>query len=132
MAFRTIGLRTVVLSSAFAIKSTGKPARASTAPGIPQWFALGTAYSRFGLHVINASTVATSSFSIKLMGSLSTVNPAGLGSSKFATLVTATSAALGSIKVSTGNAPATWIFVRCTAFSTAAGRKVRVEMCAVP
>lgn len=132
MAFRTIGLRTIVLSTGLAIKSTGKPALKSTATSIPQWFALGAAFSRFGLHVINATTVATSAYTISLMGSLSTNNPASLGSSKFQLLVQATSANLGGIKFSTSIIPATYVFVRSTKFTTAANRKVRIEMCAVP
>ena len=132
MSFRTIGLRTIVLSTGLAIKSTGKPARASTAPGTPQWIALGAAYSRFGLRVVNATTAATSSFTVSLMGSLSTMNPALLGASRFQLLVQATSANLGGIKFSTSIIPATWVFVRSTKFTTGANRKVRIEMCAVP
>src|SRR5437899_7176501 len=132
MAFRTIGLRTIVLSTGLAIKSTGKPARASTGPGIPQWFSLGAAYARFGARVVNATTAATSAYTITIMGSLSTNNPALLGASKFQTLLTLTSATLGGIKFSTAIIPATWVFVRSTKFTTAANRKVRVELCAVP
>jgi hypothetical protein len=132
MAFRTIGLRTIVLSTGLAIKSTGKPALKSTASSIPTWFYLGAAFSRFGLHVINATTVAGSSFTISLMGSLSTNNPALLGASKFQLLVQATSANLGGIKFSTSIIPATYVFLRSTKLTTAANRKYRVEMCAVP
>ena len=133
MPFSRTGLRTLVLhgpagllSTAFVLKSTGKPTS-----GI-KMINLGAAYGRFGLQVTPGSTVATSGFTITIIGSLTSGNPGKVGSSKFVNLVQATSANLNSVKFSTSIIPVTWIGLRSSKFTTAAGRSLRVNLCAAP
>jgi len=133
MPFSRVGMRTLVLhgpngllSTAFVLKSTGKYS-SNVKP-----LALGSAFGRFGLQVTPGSTVATSGFTITIVGALTSQNPGKVGTSKFVTLVQATSANLGSVKFSTSIIPVTWIALRSTKFTTAAGRSLRVNVCAVP
>ncbi len=92
----------------------------STSP----WLSLGGAYKLFTLQAAKGSSVATSGFTVKLFGALSSASTAPL------LLATCTSAARRAI--STGNVPVTWIKFSSTKFTTAAGRRLRVETCALP
>lgn len=133
MPFSRVGMRPFtlfgpsgLLSTAFVLKSTGKPT------SNVKMIHLGSPFARFGLHVQPASTVVTSGFSITIIGSMTSANPGKVSSSAYTALVTATSANLNKIKLSTGLIPAEWIGVRSTKFTTAAGRALRVFLCAVP
>lgn len=139
MRHETIGLPPLLLyggkgalisTGNFALKSTGKPF--TTAAGFIKMIPLNGTYGRFGIQVQSATTVATSSFSIRLIGSISSANPQKLGSSKFTALVTATSANLNGIKFSTSIIPASWVGIASSKFTTAAGRAVTIRIVAVP
>ena len=88
------------------------------------WIRLGGAYKLFALQVAKGSSVATSALTVKLFGALSSASTAPT------LLATCTSA--NRFKLSTGNVPITWIKFSSTKFTTAAGRRLRVEACALP
>jgi hypothetical protein len=118
------GLPTVVLSTGFAAASSGS------------WFNLGTAYSRFGVRCVRASSIGTSNFTVSIRGSLSTRNTTGaavgaIGGYTPSTLITYTQAIVGKTKMSTGLVPVQYVKAVCTALTTAAGRKLRVELIAM-
>jgi hypothetical protein len=124
------GAGALISTGNFAAKSTGKPF--STAAGAIKMIPLRGVYGRYGVQVQSASTVATSSFSIRVIGSLSSANPQKLGSSKFTALVTATSANQNGIKFSTSIIPASWVGIASSKFTTAAGRAVTIRLVCVP
>jgi len=118
------------MSSAFAKKSTGKPGTTAM-----PWQPLGAAFSRFAIQAVPGSTVGTSGFTLTLIGSLPTRNPTHLGASKFTAILTNyTSAQLGAILQTTKAAPipVNFVAIRSTKFTTAAGRSLRIQICAVP
>jgi len=128
MAFRTIGLRPITLT--VAKKSTGKPGTTAWT-----WIPLGASFSRFALQAVQATTVATSGFTLTLVGSLTTQNPGALGSSKFtALLANYTSASAPGVVQTTKAAPipVAFIGIRSTKFTTAAGRALTVKIVAIP
>lgn len=89
-----------------------------------QWIPLNGVYKAFTAQATKGSTVALTVFSVKLYGALST------GSTSATLLLSLTSA--NRVKSSTGNLPFTYVKFSCTAFTTAAGRLLRVEACALP
>lgn len=119
------GSRTIVLSTGFAAASSGA------------WFALNGAYRSFGMRCIRASSIGTSSFTVSLRGSLSTRNTTGaavgaIGAYTPSTLISYTQALVGKLKLSTGLVPASYIKAVVSVLTTAAGRKLRVEVVAIP
>lgn len=134
MPFARTGMRSMtlfgpsgVLSTRFALKSTGKPTS-----GV-KLVDLKSPFSKFAIQVQSATTVATSRFSVTLIGSLSSANPGKLGSSKYSVLVaTYSSGSLGLIKFSTTLTPAQFVGIRSTIFTTAAGRGLNISIAAVP
>lgn len=103
---------TIALSTGMTPKSTGTK------------YHLSAAYSKFSLACQKATSVATSAFTVKLLGALTTSSTAPV------TLVTCTSA--NRIKVSTGGVPVSYVWFSCTKFTTAAGRKLRIDAGVVP
>lgn len=87
-----------------------------------RWFNLGGAYKTFTLQCAKGTTVATSAFTVKLYGAVSTA------STSPTLLATCTSA--NRTKFSTGSLAFNWIKVSSTKFTTAAGRQLRIEVCA--
>jgi hypothetical protein len=117
-------LPTIVLSTGFAAASSGS------------WVNLGTAYSRFGVRCIRASSIGTSNFTVSIRGSLSTRQTTGgavgaIGAYTPSTLISYTQALVGKIKLSTGLVPAQYVKAVCSVLTTAAGRKLRVELVAM-
>jgi len=108
----TIPFQTTQASKWLTVKTTSK------------WIPLKGAYKLFTLQAAKGSTVATSAFTVKLFGALSSASTAPL------LLVTCTSAIRRA--VSTGNVPVTWLKFSSTKFTTAAGRLLRVEAAGVP
>lgn len=114
-----------MLSTGFAAASSGS------------WVALGGGYSRFGLRCVRATSIGTSNFTVSLRGSLSTRNTTGalvgaIGAYTPSTLITYTQALVGKLKLSTGLVPASYVKAVCTVLTTAANRKLRVELVALP
>lgn len=119
------GTRVFVLSTGFAAASSGA------------WVALSGGYSRFGVRCVRAGSVGTSNFTVSIRGSLSTQNTTGaavgaIGGYTPSTLITYTQALVGKLKLSTGLVPATYVKAVCTVLTTAANRKLRVELVAIP
>lgn len=119
------GLQTYVLSTGMSPKTTSS------------WLSLGNAFSRFALRCVRATTVGTSNFSVKLQGSLSTVFSTGaavgaIGAYVPTALITYTQANVGTLKLSTALIPASYLRFSSTTFTTAANRKLRIEVVAVP
>lgn len=134
MPFSRVGMRVVqlhgpsgLISTAFKLKSTGKPTS-----GV-KMFNMGSPFSKWAIMAQNQSTAATSRFTLTLIGSLTSGNPDKMGSSKFTALIGSyTSANRDAIKFSTTLTPAQWIGLRSTVFTTGAGRALSVFICAVP
>lgn len=119
------GTRVLVLSTGFAAASSGA------------WFPLSGGYSRFGVRCVRAGAVGTSNFTVSIRGSLSTQNTTGaavgaIGAYTPSTLITYTQALVGKLKLSTGLVPASYVKAVCTVLTTAANRKLRVELVALP
>lgn len=120
-----VGIRTFVLSTGTAAASSGS------------WVDLHGTYSRFALRCVRASSVGTSNFSVSLRGSLSTKNTTGaavgaIGAYTPTTLIAYTQAIVGKLKVSTGLIPAGYVKAVVASMTTAANRKLRIELVAVP
>lgn len=133
MPFSRVGMRVVqlhgpngLISTAFKLKSTGKPTS-----GV-KLFNMGSPFSKWAVMAQNQTTNATSRFTLSLIGSLTSGNPDKVSSSKFTVLVSYTSANRDAIKFSTTLTPAQWIGLRSTIFTTGAGRALSVFICAVP
>src|SRR5258708_8460758 len=90
------------------------------------WAALGCEFSKVVLQSVRGTTVATSSFSVTLQGSLSTKSTAPF------TLITYTSQNLRTLKMNTTQVPVTYVRFRSTKFTTAANRKLDIRIAAVP
>lgn len=125
MRLDKVGIATIVLTTGQAAKSTGG------------WIRINTAYSKYALRCCRATSIGTSNFSVKLYGTLSTVNTTGaavgiIGAYVPSVLISYTQANVGTIKVSTGNLLACCIKYSSTAMTTAANRKLRVEVLALP
>lgn len=121
------GTQTYVLSSGFLAKTTGA------------WVNLTAAYTRFGARCVRGSSVGTSNFNVVIQGNLSTVNSTGaavgaIGAYVPQTLLTLTQAAPGpgKIKFSTSLIPVQYVRFSCTAYTTAANRRLRIEFVALP
>jgi hypothetical protein len=119
------GTRTIVLSTGVAAASSGA------------WRFLGGSYSRFALRCVRAGSVGTSNFSVSIRGALSTQNTTGAAVGAIAaytpsTLISYTQALVGKVKVSTGLVPVTHIKYVVASMTTAANRKLRIEICCVP
>jgi hypothetical protein len=86
---------------------------------------------------VRGTSIGTSNFTVSLRGSLSTKNTTGaavgaIGAYTPSTLITYTQAIVGKLKLSTGLVPASYIKAVVTALTTAANRKLRVEVVAIP
>lgn len=119
------GIRTMVLSTGTAAASSGG------------WKFLGAAYSRFGLRCVRGTSIGTSNFTVSLRGGLSTVNTTGaavgaIGAYTPTTLIAYTQALVGKMKLSTGLVPATHVKAVVSVLTTAANRKLRIELVAIP
>lgn len=119
------GIRTLVLSTGMSPKSTGG------------WKPLGAAYSKFAVRCVRASSVGTSNFTVKVYGNMSTVNTTGaavgaIGAYISPLITTVTQANVGQIKVSTATIVASYVKFSSTVFTTAAGRKLRIELLCIP
>jgi len=119
------GIRTIVLSTGVAAASSGS------------WQGLGASYSRFGLRCVRGTSIGTSNFTVSLRGSLSTKNTTGaavgaIGAYTPSTLIAYTQTSVGKLKVSTGNLPAQYVKFVVSALTTAANRKLRIELVAIP
>jgi hypothetical protein len=119
------GIRTLVLSTGAAAASSGG------------WKFLGAGYSRFGLRCVRATSIGTSNFTVSLRGCLSTINTTGaavgaIGAYTPSTLVAYTQASVGKLKLSTALIPATHVKAVVSVLTTAANRKLRIEMVCIP
>lgn len=126
MRFVRPGIQTMVLSTGVAAAST-----ATT------WIDLKTAYSAFGLRCVRGTSIGTSNFTVSLRGSLSTKNTTGaavgaIGAYTPSTLVAYTQAVVGKTKLSTARVPARYVKAVVSVLTTAANRKLRIEMVAIP
>lgn len=132
MPFSRTGMRSLQLFGPNGQLSTGLKAKSTgLAVTSVKFVNLGSPFSKFAIQVQPASTIATSAFTISLIGSLTSVNPGKVGSSKFSVLVQATSANLNAIKFSTTLTPAQWVGVRSTKYNAASGA-VNINIAAVP
>lgn len=119
------GSPTIVLSTGFTAASSGS------------WFPLQTGYTRFAMRCIRASSIGTSNFTVSLRGALSTKNTTGaavgaIGAYTPSTLIAYTQAIVGKTKMSTGLVPCSYIKAVVSVLTTAAGRKLRIEVVAMP
>lgn len=119
------GIRTFVLSTGTAAASSGS------------WVDLKGTYSRFGVRCVRASSIGTSNFSVSIRGSLSTKNTTGaavgaIGAYTPTTLIAYTQANVGKLKLSTALVPAAFVKAVVATMTTAANRKLRIELVAVP
>lgn len=103
---------TIALSTGMTPKSTGSK------------YHLNAAYTKFTLACQRATSVATSAFTVKLLGALTTSSTAPV------TLVTCTSA--NRIKASTGTIAVSYVWFSCTKYTTASGRKLRIDAGVLP
>ena len=125
MRFSQPGLRTIVLTTGAAAASSGA------------WIPLGAAYSRFAVRCVRASSIGTSNFAVSIRGSLSTKNTTGaavgaIGPYTPSTLLTVSQATVGKLRLSTGLIPASYVKFVIGSMTTAANRKLRIELVAVP
>lgn len=120
---------------------TGFPARIFStgfaAASSGSWIDLGSPYTRFVMRCVRGTSIGTSNFTVSLRGSLSafqTTGPAvgAIGAYTPSTLIAYTQATVGKLKQSTALVPAQFIKVVCTVLTTAANRKLRVEVAGVP
>lgn len=123
--FERTGLDVRVLSTGISAASSGA------------WVNLGTPYRAFGLRCVRAGSVGTSNFTVSLRGSLSTQNTTGaavgaIGAYTPSTLISYTQALVGKLKLSTGLVPAQYVKFVCSALTTAASRKLRIELVCLP
>lgn len=114
-----------VLSTGFAAASSGG------------WVNLGSPYMRFVMRCVRGTSIGTSNFTVSLRGALSTHLTTGaavgaIGAYTPSTLINYTQATVGKLKQSTALVPAQYIKVVCTALTTAANRKLRVEVAGLP
>jgi hypothetical protein len=119
------GSRVFVLSTGFAAASSGP------------WVSLMGGYSRFGVRCVRGTSIGTTNFSVSIRGSLSTRNTTGaavgaIGAYTPSTLITYTQAIVGKLKLSTGLVPASYVKAVVVSMTTAANRKLRVELVAIP
>lgn len=119
------GMQTYVLSTGFAAASSGS------------WIPLNGTYSRFAVRCVRGTSVGTSNFTVSIRGSLSTHRTTGaavgaIGAYTPSTLIAYTQAVVGKLKMSTALVPASYVKAVCTVLTTAANRKLRVELVAVP
>jgi hypothetical protein len=119
------GSRTIVLSTGVSAASSGS------------WFALGGAYRSFGMRCVRGTSIGTSNFTVSLRGGLSTRSTTGaavgaIGAYTPSTLIAYTQALVGKIKLSTGLVPASYIKAVVSVLTTAANRKLRIEVVAIP
>ena len=125
MRFVKPGFSSIVLSTGTAAASSGS------------WIDLKAPHMRFGLRCVRASSIGTSNFTVSLRGSLSTKNTTGaavgaIGAYTPSTLIAYTQALVGKVKMSTGLVPAQYVKAVVSALTTAAGRKLRIELVALP
>src|SRR5262245_13895562 len=126
-------MRKVVPAQPVLVLSTGFSAASSGS-----WVNLNAVFTQFALRCVRAGSVGTSNFTVSLRGSLSTVNTTGaavgaIGAYTPSTLIAYTQAAPGpgKLKLSTARVPAQYIKVVVASMTTAANRRLRVEVVAV-
>lgn len=112
------------------VLSTGVAAASSGS-----WVDLKAAYTRFSLRCVRAGSVGTSNFTVSLRGSLTTVNTTGaavgaIGAYTPSTLIAYTQAIVGKLKMSTALVPARYVKFVVSSMTTAASRRLRIEMVA--
>jgi len=112
--------------------STGLAAASSGA-----WINLGSPHMRFGLYCSRATSIGTSNFTVSLRGSLTTTLTTGpavgaIGAYTPSTLVAYTQAVVGKVKMSTALVPAQYVKAVCSVLTTAANRKLRIILVALP
>ena len=125
-----VGTDTFLLSptsvAGFAVASSGR------------WVDLGTAHRVFGIRCVRGSSVGTSNFSVGIRGSLTTQFTTGaavgaIGAYTPSTLIAAyTQATVGKLKLSTGLVPARYVKAVVASMTSAANRRLRVELVAIP
>lgn len=101
------------------------------------WVDLGASYSRFSARCVRGTSVGTSNFSVSIRGSLTTKNTTGaavgaIGAYTPSTVITYTQAIVGKLKQSTGLVPARYVKAVLVSMTTAANRRLRVELVAQP
>lgn len=141
MAFRWVGTRASLMTTKTAnpllpVNSTVATFSLNVKTTSP-WVPLGAAFSKFAMRCVRGTSIGTSNWSVKLQGSLSTKNTTGaavgaIGAYTPTVLIAMTQANVGAVKLSTSTIPAAFVRFSCTAFTTAANRSLRVEVCAVP
>jgi hypothetical protein len=119
------GTGTYVLSTGVASASSGS------------WLNLGTAMTRFSVRCVRGTSVGTSNFSVSIRGSLSTHRTTGaavgaIGAYTPSTVVAYTQAVVGKLKMSTALVPAQYVKYVVASMTTAANRKLRIELVAMP
>lgn len=125
-------MRMVRPGYAVRVLSTGLAAASSGA-----WINLGSPHMRFAIQCSRATSIGTSNFTVSLRGSLTTTLTTGpavgaIGAYTPSTLIAYTQAVVGKLKMSTALVPAQYVKVVCTALTTAANRRLRVIMVALP
>ena len=126
------GIRFIVLGP---VAGTSVFTAASSGP----WVNLNAAYRAFGLRCVRGTSIGTSNFTVSLRGSLTTKFTTGaavgaIGAYTPSTLVAYTQAAPGpgKLKLSTGLVPAQYVKAVVSVLTTAANRRLRVELVAIP
>ena len=123
-------IRVIVLGP---VAGTSVFSAASSGP----WVNLNAAYRAFGLRCVRGTSIGTSNFTVSLRGSLTTKFTTGAAVGAIAaytpsTLVAYTQAAVGKLKLSTALVPAQYVKAVVSVMTTAANRKLRVELVAIP
>lgn len=102
------------------------------------WIDLGASYSRFSIRCVRGTSIGTSNFSVGIRGSISTQRTTGaavgaIGAYTPSTIIAAyTQATVGKLKQSTGLIPARYVKAVVASMTTAANRRLRVELVAQP
>lgn len=101
------------------------------------WIDLGASYSRFSARCVRGTSIGTSNFSVSIRGALTTKFTTGaavgaIGAYTPSTLIAYTQALVGKLKQSTGLVPARYVKAVLVSMTTAANRRLRVELVAQP
>ena len=103
-----------------------------------RWVDLGTAHRVLAIRCVRGTTVGTSNFSVTIRGSLTTQFTTGaavgaIGAYTPTTVIAAyTQATVGKLKLSTGLMPVRYVKAVLASMTTAANRRLRVELVALP
>jgi len=113
------------------------PSSGVAGPTSGSWVDLGVGYTPFTARCFRGTTAGTSNFAVSIRGTLTTVRTTGaavgaIGAYTPSTLIAYTQAVVGKLKMSTALVPARYVKFVVATMTTAAGRRLRVELVAMP